>query len=551
MSFISRIKRIVGSHRLELILLAFLVFSLLIISYYNTWSPYHLDSAVYALAAKTGEIQIGSWRWGLKLTYYLLSFIGDPHVLFTALSIVLFPISIYLFTRKYLKLEKAEALYVSLLLTTIPATLMTLEVGKEDMFIIALSLIAAYLFGESLILSFIGGLIYGLSFASKTGGLLMLPLIIFAIYSIYRRNQREAFKHIIAFSLGALPFLLESYWIAKLWLHNPESENSLSLLGFGSYLLMRGIGIQFYSILLLLLLYSYAFFIDEKTELPLSAVFLLIVGLAIFVQLATNTTVKYRYAIYPFLYIAFSSIILFKKINLSKVFSSTRASSKKLKEGIIFFLSLLSIFQVIKIVPNLEIKHLNLPAKFASAVKDVTPPNAVILGMNNCGLVEYYSGRKCLTHIYYIFNKTADPVEEIKEKFLPIAKKGLLYTYPDWYAYDDGRFVRAFKQFFDLKPIYANWYEDYHWIKYYGGLDWLKWVLETYFGLPSECSISCKPVQEVFVYGLKMNKDYCIASCFEKIVPIGAVLEYKGIYPIWINKDSINKVIVKNLTTTQ
>lgn len=433
---------------LGIFIFLFIIFTL------NTWSPYHVDSALYGLSAKEflktkHLICTFHKRCMTCYTYAFLALIfgiSGAHKAFVVISLLLLIISVYLVVHKLTE-NKFWSLVAILTSCSTVSMIMSTTIGKEAPFSLGLFLLSLYLgLSEKLFLSFIGGILWSLSLQSKQTVYLISPLLVLLLL------KHKFNKNIWLFIIGSMPINILFYRdiLTTLTYKNPN-------LGvfYGPFSHMQIIGLKLmYKGLhfagLTTLLFAIVSSIRKKDYIAfifLADIFWLIIFL-------TNISVAhYRHFLWPGI---IASILL--SYNLSKI---NYLETKKLVVSAIALI--LCLYEIHYLYPNLEIKSINLPQKYAIfAAKTVKKP-AIILGMDNCGLVRYYTNLKCIGHPAYPFMNWEN-VEQNLNHIKKLLDTGYnLYIYPDFFAYDPKGFYRkAFLSKFKLKKVNSNWFEDYH-----------------------------------------------------------------------------------------
>ncbi len=183
--------------RLEWFLLAAICIVLFASLLTNTWAPYHVDSAIYVQRVVDGRIGPG-WRGGMSLIFlpFLpLAWVFNKvamHIAFVLLSYVSFLAFYYFFYKQY---DRKTALILLLLFASIPATLATLNIGKEELFLANLALLSVLIYQLRPALS---GFLFSLTFSAKEVTVFLAPLLLPHIYQDFKARQ---FRRIAEFVL--------------------------------------------------------------------------------------------------------------------------------------------------------------------------------------------------------------------------------------------------------------------------------------------------------------------------------------------------------------
>lgn len=473
--------------------------------FFNTWSPYHTDSAGFSLAARHHTFRGFGWRWGTELVYYLLGWIfGDrAHAVFVLLSVAVFVFGAYLFFRRH----AGHPFLLTAVVLSAPASVMTLAIGKEDLFALGVALLSLGAVGTNPLFSLLSGTLFAYSVACKETAVLLAPLF---VPFILRACRGRDWKNLLAFLAGGAVLAVPAtgYIVEVLASGNPGMGMFYGFFSpiqpVGMSMLLEGLGPM--AVLFLTVLCS-PFLPKDRRHIPVFAV--LYAG-AVFLYLSNVSVVSYRHALW---------IMPALALSVSPVLKDSRMGRPAR-----YVLALLALSSALALVPNLEIKRLNLPARFASAVGQYTEENALILAMDHCALVEFYGRRHCRTHPPYLFfdENVWVEVEYLSNLNVP------LYVYPDYFAYDrNGMFRRAFMQRFRLEPVYSGWYEDYHAVRIYGGEEKLRNLLSSR-GLPS-CPLLSAHEGRGDIYGLPVRMVRYYLDCGRVVYDIGVVPVYRGL----------------------
>lgn len=463
---------------------------ILFILLFNTFFPYHTDSAIYSLNAK--KLHISQWRPGLDMIYLIFSLVAGykyAHLLFTILSIILTIFSLWKF---YGKIDGRV-----LLILLMPSTIFSLLIGKDDPFVFSLLVLSIYFFRNKRIL--LSSLLYGFAILSKETSLIMLPF--FLLEGYFNKIDIKKFTlFLFTTALISSPMLL--YVVNQL---QKGYEHIGKFYGFFSpyqyilsKVLIKGLGIP--GILLFFITVYNLWKNRSLRNLAYMSMYVLS-----FLYLSNVSTTGFRTILFAVPY-------LLPLLN----------GSKKID----LLALLLTPILLLGYLPNMEIKHLNLPAKYPIKLsKEVNFD--IVLGMDNCALVEYYIGKDCITHPAFCCSDN-DPKTFVKELYNRIKNKNIV-VYPDWFSYDRNKeFMKTFLQCFDIVPIFEDWYEDYHHIKIYGGLESLK---EKFF-IPDNCQLLPHITGFVEIEGLKFNAVNIVSDCGFSL----KVLEREGVYAYGIYK---------------
>lgn len=444
--------------------------------------------------------------------YYLLGWVfGEyTHAVFVIFSLVVFLSGAYLFFRRHTEYP----LLLAAIALSIPASVMTLTIGKEDIFALGTALLSLGIVGINPVFSFLSGILFAYSIACKETAILLAPLFIPFILRAYREKK---WKNILALFAGgtALAIPATGYILDVLASGNPGMGTFYGFFSaiqpIGTSLLLEGLGLM---ALLFLTVFFSPFLPKDKRHVPFLSV--LYAG-TVFLYISNVSVVSYRHALWiiPILILSLPPILKDEKMGMFVQYA-------------LMFIALVSVFTLI---PNLEVKRVNLPARFASAVAQHTEENALILAMDHCPLVEFYGRRQCRNHPPYLFfdENVWEEVDYLAGLNVP------LYVYPDYFAYDrNGMFREAFLQRFRLEPVYSGWYEDYHAMRIYDGEEKLASLLRSR-GWPN-CPLSSVSEGNDNIHGLPVRLMHYYIDCGRIMYDVGVIPVYRGLVLFGVGK---------------
>ncbi len=194
--------------------------------------------------------------------------------------------------------------------------------------------------------------------------------------------------------------------------------------------------------LVLLLLLGLGLLSKERRWLPYA--------LLVLFYLSNVTTATYR-----------NAVTLFPLFALPAAGGIFHFDEKK-KWLLALFVVGLSLWNLWTLFPTLYFRgQTNLPGYFATAYGGYNAN--YVLTMDFCGLFQFYSNLKCITH-----PPNPSP-EDLNKLFGEIRGKiweGILVS-PDFFAYADRSLYERFSSEFNLIAVGDTWFEDYHAVRIY------------------------------------------------------------------------------------
>ncbi|MCX5666773.1 MAG: glycosyltransferase family 39 protein [Candidatus Omnitrophica bacterium] len=321
-------------------------------------------------------------------------------VLFHALSIAAF----FLFIYEYFG-NRVQALFGALLLSVTPFYFSPNTYGKEHGMSIFFFLTALYLLRRSLrknniLLLSVSSFVLGFAVSVRESIIIAAPLY-FLLYldpqiclkppGIRLPDGRLRLKYLCALLLPfALTFLflylsyLKPAIYRELLIHD---DTTISFMGISSPYLRLAFGDLYKSVSSLLFLFAA---LGAMQLLMKEKIFPVLLSFSWFLLILYFGNLD-MYA--PrFLDIVILPVHILASYALAKLYSKDKAVA-----AIIVVYLVSSMF--ISMYPSLKFRHsYNGEKKFALFVKDKTEPNAIIVTMDDALFIEYYAGRKTLTH---------------------------------------------------------------------------------------------------------------------------------------------------------
>lgn len=427
---------------------------------FNTWAPYHTDSAGIALRAEEilhGKIQPG-WRWGTAvveavlgaLPYFITRDRVWLHMAGAAAGIIAFLVGLYLLLVRESK-DRTFAAMLTLIGALSPAVLITGTIGKEDLLAIGEILLGAAMAPAGMAPAVVAGVLFGLALASKE---MSFALVYLAIVYIFTKNRKAA-----AVAAGTTIITL------PLWLPMLEFVLSSRSVGMGKFM-------GFWS--------GYPFVLSELIKGTGAAAILVgIVALVLAIRSKRwDNTVPLLLAVLLILYLAGVSVTRYRSaawVVPLLLLPAARQGERWMRYGI--YVSLLVAFiAMFDIMPTLEFRAAtNLPGSYPSGARGILERNGLILAMDSSALVRFYTDLNVKTHKPY---PTEEEAAQIRKEVEELAGKMPVYIYPDYLAYDNGTLARALSDL-NVTPVYTAWYRDYHAVPIYPKKEeWLNKIRE-------------------------------------------------------------------------
>jgi hypothetical protein len=501
-------------------------------------SPYHLDTVIYLESVEqilqADEVVHPFSNRFLNAYLYLLpvALWGEAGVKWlTVLTAGLFLVGYYFLVRR--NFASFLALPSALLLASAPVTVMTVTHLKEDYNALLLFTLSALVLGRrpTAARALPAGVLYGLSLLCKEFPLFLGPFLIAYIYLLQHnpRSFRELFDYRRA--VGSLPALLtfllglavvlfllmpEYFSVIGSMTASPYNGQFLGpfsrIQGKGFNLWKEGIlylhPVSWLAVLALVRALRLRRFMTLLWFITFAAVFLVL----------SNTTVVRARVFGPALFfllplIVDGAVALFEGIPklvealrrrngggegspaLGRIlFRPLPGKTFDLPRTAVFILVAgLSLMQAAYVMPTLEYRLKYHPQKeFFGALGESLPPDALLLGMDNCRVATYYSGLQCLRH-------PVDPDEGQYRDFLKeVASRRegrRLFILPDFMAYDrDGVLRENLGKDFKLEEAYAGITEDFHRLTYGKDMDS---VIDGFLGTYGDCGFAGREARKV------------------------------------------------------
>lgn len=530
--------------RADLRLILLLAVVALFYSAFTQRAPYHADTASYVESAKeflaTGAFSRSFDRRLLNVYAYVPFVWAMGASGIKALSIVAvlgFCVFYYLTLRR--EFDTGVAVGASLLLLSVPASVITVTHLKEDFFALLFLTAALWMLGPapSLRRCAGAGAAFGLACLSKEYPLILLPFMLGQV--ALRRTPVDGLRDLlrITWLRGAAPawgafvvvaaatiLLISPRHLAYLYAAT-ASPHTGQFLGVGSA--VQPIGFQFWREgmlylagvhLVLLPLVVGALWRGQLTRLlwffGALSTFLFFSNLSVVRgRLFAATAFFTAPLIADALSRALAWVIHRRHAAQAPVEKPSRARPGQgraplplreapsgapvaLHAGALYaIITAFALLQVSYVLPTLTYRLAYPPqAEFYGGVRDSLPSNRLLLGMDNCVLARYYGDCPCLA-------RSLDPGAAGSQAFLAALSESLavrpVYVLPDFFSYDSGGVLRReFQKTFRLERAYMKLGEDYHDMTY--GLRMSEVVRKIEAG-PADCIFENATKTPVFV----------------------------------------------------
>jgi hypothetical protein len=505
-----------------------LVLALLFMGLYSITlrAPYHLDTAFYMETVKgfmeSGAIQCHyNTRCMVEYTLLPLSLvIGNLTLPVTiALTAVIALFIYYLWASEIA--NRDTAIMSAVLLLVIPSSIITITHVKEDFIGLMYLVISLYLVdrAKSFPVKFLSGIFFGFALLSKEPIALFIPFYLAYVYVksvklesswkelATKSNIIDGLKNVVIFFLPALiaVFLINSSQFANT-INLTKSPYLGQFLGFFSPLLPTGISLWIYGIgsILFYLQFIGLLAVYFEKNIPKKTIYalLMIQFFVLSFAFCNNTVVHYRYFLWTS-FLSFPMMIL----GLQKLMVLWK-QKKNIPLVTYGLFGLIAISLLLSAMPVISFRSTYNPVSEFYSNINVSKENSLFLGMDSCGLVEYYTGVKCINHPV---DASVDDATAFVHIILGYVKNGTnVYLLPDFYSYDGNNKVRQlFTIFNSNNTVYENWYEDYHAMSYGYSLDEFKKEISNQargckvdYRLAGEQSINQDVKLEVYTYSV-------------------------------------------------
>jgi len=452
----------------------FLILFFALIYLVTLQEPYHADSSIFMQTIKhfenTGEIKyFFNTRLIPSFILYVFHFIFGRYTL--SLTTILTGFTAILFYFLWLKqhFSKIVAMLSTILLLTIPASIMTLTHVKEDFIGFMFLMMSLYLLSKNkTVLKYISAVFFALALLSKEAFLGFIPFFFGYIFSIETRaldnskklhNRPLAFKHslIITFLALLIVIVVNKSYLLNIgvktgYLYDWRLVGSpLFIMPIGLKQWIMGLGIVLFctQFISLGLLFSRKNIIKRLHVLMFYQFVLLAV---IFIN---SSYIRYRHF---FIVSCFSLPLMLEFVSILM-----RRVMPIKKSNIIITCLMLPVLvtNISKTLPVVYFRSSYNPvAQFYKNI-ELDKDTSIMLGMDNLSHIKYFTN---LTSINHPINPTHKQALEYKEKidnFLNENKK--LYIIPGFFEYDKYGFIKSIiAENYELIPVYTAWHEDYH-----------------------------------------------------------------------------------------
>ncbi|MES0336557.1 MAG: hypothetical protein SFH39_09460 [Candidatus Magnetobacterium sp. LHC-1] len=446
--------------------------------------PYHYDTAEYMQAVQifkeTSELRCFPEArcfnsYSLLPLSLLLGYMTLP---VTVCLSALLTLIMYFFWIRALT-DHTTAAISTILLFTVPASIMTITHMKED-FLVLMYMVAAMLLVSGkrpAYVRYAGGVLYALAILSKEMPIMFLPLFVTSMYVyslrddarwgdfISRDSLLRGARDITVFLLVtvATVSVFDRHHFQALWT-STASPYVGQFKGLFSSLFPVGISSWRYGVGTFLFVAQFiglasVTFETDRVKKAIYATFILEFVLLFF--FLCNLSVRvYRHFLWPSLVSLPLMVVVFRKA-LSFI-----GISQTVRNAITWGTCILiAMFLFYSVYPVLSFhRKLNTIAEF---YKDIPGErhNTLVMGMDNCIFVRYFSHLRCISHPV---DATEAQAREFANSIAAEMQNGTtVLVLPDFLSYDAHKsIVNVFTSSFLIEKVYSNWFQDYHFMDY-------------------------------------------------------------------------------------
>lgn len=498
--------------RVDPYLLVLLILALLFFGLYTQRAPYFVDTAAYAESARE-SIAHRTLPSALAVRflniYFYIPFVwllGDAGIRVLSVGLIV------AFSGVYYRVVRRDwgnrvAFGASLMLLSVPASVITVTHLKEDFVGLLLVTLALWLIGPraSWRRSAAAGCLFGLACLSKEQPLTLLPFMLAQVGIAYapdggwRDLLRRAWLRPAL--LAAAAFLAAT--VATILGLSPGYFGQVSALTASPYGQVLGVGSA---------MQARGAALWREGMLHLAALHLLLIPVAIWAirRRALTSLAWLATALWSFLFASNTSVVQSRHFVMSAVFAAPlialaidRAAAwiervegagtprrrgargtarpargaalpaprhhrvrRRLAAATLPAVAVvLAAFQIADLLPTLRYRHAYPPqAEYYGRLKGALPPGALMVGTDESALALHFTGHACL-------RAPADLDEPHARAFTAAlaesARTRPLYALPDLFTYDRaGHFERSIRAAFALERAYVALGEDYHLMTY-------------------------------------------------------------------------------------
>ena len=446
--------------------------------------PYHLDTSMFLHTSyelfSTGELKyFFATRFGSALSFIpFFAIFGEEYSAYSTLLFFTFVALLfyYLWLKKYFN-DFVVLVSITLFLF-LPSTLILVSHIKEDIISIAYMLISFYIISINNKYKPISIIFFAFAIMSKQISIFFLPFFIFyyLIEIINIKRYQDLFdkkviyiilkwSFIIIVSILALIAIINyNYFYQQvIQLKSPYmGQFYLRNFTFFDYLSKKGFGDNLYALHMLYILFPILYVSIKTFKDKLLFLGLFVQSILAYFLIVNNTVAGYK----SLLWVGLFTIPLIVNIAFIILNKTSFLLGKTVSYIIFIFLFLVVAFNnFLTTYPAIKYRtNYNAVQHFyekINTIRNLDKNNSILLGMDNSGLARHYTGIKTMTH------KTNPDDKEAMEyinKLKQIHNNGTtIYLLPDIYAYDSKKVLeRYMSQYFVIKTVYSDIYEDYH-----------------------------------------------------------------------------------------
>jgi hypothetical protein len=441
--------------------------------------PYHLDTFGYIkwIQAYTGTGKFPS-DFRLVNTYlyfYPVQVVGEVGIKVIMVTVIV------LFTGCYYLLVKRNfcittAFTSALVLLTAPTTLIAVTHLKEDynallFLVLALLLLKPRLTWRN---SAVAGGCYGFSLLLKEFALPLAPILV--AYLHVQHHEIRDYRSLFAVKkIWQSLFLLVTFIAGTLLVcsvvHTERFSDYFRMaaspyLGqfLGPFSSVQNRGYRLWNEAILHLFPSYLIFfvcvIGAVWRQQILKLLYFAAAVILFVILSNTTVIQMRHYSPVLLFLA-PLILDALLIVVRRMIPQAFVQALIVHASVVLFM----VFQLRDVLPTIEYRlRYNPHAEFYLPLKHLLPPNALLLGMDNCPIASYYTGFPCRQHPV---DADAQRYQRFAQRIRSEVTQRPVFLIPDFFSYDRlGEVRKNFPQEFKLSAVFSKLSEDYHAMTY-------------------------------------------------------------------------------------
>ncbi|MBF0337482.1 MAG: hypothetical protein HQL05_06575 [Nitrospirae bacterium] len=446
--------------------------------------PYHYDTAEYMQAVQifkeTSEIRCFPVArcfnsYSLLPLSLLTGYMTLPVTVFLSALLTLI---MYFFWIRALT-DHTTAAVSTTLLFIVPASIMTITHMKED-FLVLMYMLAAMLLVSGKrpgYVRYAGGVLYALAILSKEMPIMFLPLFVTSMYVYSLRDDAQwgdfisrdsllrGGREIAVFLLVtvATVSVFDIHHFQALWT-SAASPYVGQFKGLFSSLFPVGISSWRYGVGTFLFVAQFIglasiVFETDRVKKTIHAAFILEFVLLFF--FLCNLSVRvYRHFLWPSLVSLPLMVVVFR--NALSLIGIRQTVRDAITWGTCI---LIAMFLFYSVYPVLSFhRKVNTIAEFYKNIPGERH-NTLVMGMDNCIFVRYFSHLRCISHPV---DATEAQARDFANSITAEMQNGTtVLVLPDFLSYDAHKNItNVFTSSFPIEKVYSNWFQDYHFMDY-------------------------------------------------------------------------------------